>query len=545
MGDWRVSRMMRVMAIDHGHTSFVDVELIPPADTSEGAFTMPTVILQTYPLDSRFMLQRSGKGAENSNAVAKSIRALVFSETTPASVRARVYDFSSHPPTLVTESFMDVTEEGRGGSDHGAHYYTTFWDSSPLSRGLKYAIQIVAASTNGSLSHSEMRFVSASGDPGEFHLTIMAFLVMGFNWDIVFPVLLWGAIIILLSLLVASKLFLMRLEKDGQYEEWMISVFRPSSTPRGALGKVVKVPFWAFVECSRNNSIWVGVVLYVAYLTFFPWFSGRVLADDYPIGRMSLRGWTVKPSNVDSVQTISGLGIPDIMVVVMSYLCGVMLPLLLMISALSAERAACEFHLQNLAKHHETKSDAPTAGGYEIERNRMSDEGTTPSSSEAMVQGSATDPDCMLQTDGESDPLISKTKEPSSGDHHCNLCSRNVRKGFFVGCFAVAFIHWRVSNISPLQLRLDFQVVSLLKITRVLPKHLQFVSSLGIMTEKLINGLVVSSSLLMQLCLVVARAYGFSALATAPAYAWSVPVLLVFSIFQTSRIRGRSLSHEH
>ena len=65
------------------------------------------------------------------------------------------------------------------------------------------------------------------------------------------------------------------------------------------------------------------------------------------------------------------------------------------------------------------------------------------------------------------------------------------------------------------------------------------------MTEKLINGLVVSSSLLMQLCLVVARAYGFSALATAPAYAWSVPVLLVFSIFQTSRIRGRSLSHEH
>ncbi|KAG0554421.1 hypothetical protein KC19_12G090300 [Ceratodon purpureus] len=493
MGDWRVSRMMRVLAIDHGHTSFVDVELLPPTDTSEGVFTMPTVILQTYPLDSRFMLQSSGKGADYSDIISKSIRALVFSETTPASVRARVYDFSSHPPTLVTENFMNITEDGIDGIDRGAHYYSTFWDSSMLSHGLKYAIQIVAESTNGTLSYSEMRFVSAGGHPGEFHLTILAFLVMGFKWETVFPLLLWGMIILLSSLLVASKLFFMRLEKDGQYEDWMISVFRPSSTPSGALGKVVKVPFWAFVECSRNNLVWVGLMLYVAYLIFFPWFSGRVLADDYPIGRMSLHGWTVKPSNVDSVQTISGLGIPDIMVIVMSYMIGVMLPLLLMISALSAERAACEFHLRNLAKCHKTEADASKADSFEIERNRDSDDvfqGNAASASESMVHGSSTNSDCMLQTHGESDPLISRTKEPESGDHHCNLCSRKVRKGLFVGCLAVAFVHWR-------------------------------------------------------LCLVIAKAYGFSALATAPAYAWSVPILLIFSIFQTSRVRCRPLSHEH
>ena len=74
---------------------------------------------------------------------------------------------------------MNVVEEpGRNG---GAHYFNTSWDSSVLSRGLKYAIQIVAESTNGSLSLSEMRFVSDSGEPGEFHLSVTAFLVMRFN----------------------------------------------------------------------------------------------------------------------------------------------------------------------------------------------------------------------------------------------------------------------------------------------------------------------------------------------------------------------------
>ena len=436
--------MMRIMAIDHGHTSFVDVELLSPTDTSEGLFIMPTVILQTYPLDSRFMLQSSGKGADESSAVSKSIRALVFSETTPASVRARIYDFSSHPPTLVAEKFMNVVDEpGRNG---GAHYYTASWDSSVLSRGLKYAIQIVAESTNVSLSLSEMRFVSVSGEP-EFRLSVRAFLVMGFNWESVFPFLVWGMIILSASLLVVSKLFLMRLERDGQYEDWVASVFRPSSTRSSALGKVVKVPFWVFVECSRNNLLWVCLMLYLAYLVFFPWFSGRVLADDYPIGRMSLRGWTVKPSNGDSVQAVSGLGIPDIIGIVMSYLCVVMLPLLLMISALSAERAACEFHLQNLARYKKTKPEGAlkAAAGDQFD---ASPGITASSSSEAMVQGSsATDSDSMLQTHGESDPLLSQNlKEPDSGDHQCNLCSRNVRKGLFVGCLAVAFIHWRVSN---------------------------------------------------------------------------------------------------
>lgn len=219
MGDWRVSRMMRVMAIDHGHTSFVDVELIPPGDTAEGMFTMPTIILQTYPLDSTFMLRTFVKDSGGSYSLLNSIRALVFSEATPASVKARIYDLSSHSLILVHESSMNLSEER---SDHGAQYYTTFWERERYiyNSGLKYAIQIVAESSNGSLSYSEMRIVSAIDDPGKFHLSALAFIVMGFKWETAFPVFLWSIVFLLLSLLVASKVFHFLLEKNGQYEVW-------------------------------------------------------------------------------------------------------------------------------------------------------------------------------------------------------------------------------------------------------------------------------------------------------------------------------------
>jgi hypothetical protein len=61
MGDWRVSRMMRIMATDNGHTSFVDVELVPPEEKSDQEFVMPTIILPTFPLNSLTMLQGSVK----------------------------------------------------------------------------------------------------------------------------------------------------------------------------------------------------------------------------------------------------------------------------------------------------------------------------------------------------------------------------------------------------------------------------------------------------------------------------------------------------
>lgn len=159
---------------------------------------------------------------------------------------------------------------------------------------------------------------------------------------------------------------------------------------------------------------------------------------------MSLRGWTIKQSKADFVWSISGLGTPDIMATVIPYVFGALLPLLLMISALSAESAACEFHMKKLGECQKTK-EIPNAKESKTERNRENEAAQENSSSSSeVVQGSVRE-DWKLESTGKTDPLILNATD-SSG-HPCNLCTRKVRKELFVGCLALAFTHWRVRNI--------------------------------------------------------------------------------------------------
>ena len=436
MGDWRVSRMMRVLAIDNGHTSFVDVELIPPKATSEMVFTMPTIILQTYPLDSRFMVQGSKKGVTDST---NSIRALVFSERIPVSVMARIYDLGSHPAKLVNESFMKLVDGGIDNSQHGAYYYVVPWEREKYvhTSPLKYATQILVEDAAGNISHSEMRVFSANSERGEFHLTALAFLVLGFRWESFFPVLLWSMLLFCSSILMISKIFLSHLQKGDRYEDWVTSVFTPTSDFQGAVGKIVMVPFWASLEAAKNNYLWVGMIVYVSYLIFFPWFSGRVLADDYPIGWLSLHGWTVRPSNDESIHTLSGLAKADMMTIVLPYVYGVLFPLLLMLSALSAERAACEFHLTNIGKILKKRKFITKPRS---QADSLNNEVDAAQSSE--ISASEVKEEQLGQ--GELDTLLPKEDTEDVRGHHCSLCRRHVRKGLIFGCLAVMFIHWRV-----------------------------------------------------------------------------------------------------
>lgn len=445
MGDWRISRMMRVMAIDQGHTSFVDVELIPPEDPAVGDFTMPTVILQTYPLESRYMLQHSPKGAAEDDS--NSIRALVFSETTPVWVVAIIYDTSSHSPKKVNSTFMKETSVNASG---GAHYFTVGWDWERYVHK-KCAIQIAVKSSNGNVSYSQMRLTSANGEPGNFHLAFLAYLLFGIKWQKVVPKALCSTISLLILLLVASPLFCLWRKKNGTYQEWMTSVFRPPWT----FTKIFKRPFGGLVELfSRNRFVWSLLFSYVLYLVLFPWFSGHVLADDYPSGSMSLYGWTVKPSIGASVHEVSGLGIPDNTLIVVSYLYGVLIPLFLVVSFLSAERTAFE-----IDRKIQGKCLNPS------KRNGDSQEDTESNQSIVMIPGD-------------------KQIDEGSSDLQRSLFNGKTRIALFGCCVVILFI-------------------------------------------------------LFKLCLMIGRAYGFSAPASAPVYAWSVPVLLVISFYQTSRISCR------
>jgi len=86
-----------------------------------------------------------------------------------------------------------------------------------------------------------------------------------------------------------------------------MTVLRPASDFRTMIFKLIKVPFWVVFENARNTCIWACSLAYVMCVTFLPWFSGRVLVDDFPVGHMAVWDWSVKPSNVTSVNQVSGL----------------------------------------------------------------------------------------------------------------------------------------------------------------------------------------------------------------------------------------------
>lgn len=477
VGDWRTSRMLRVLAVDNGDTSFVDLELIPPADKSE-EYVMPTFILQTHPLDSRFMLPSSAKAVPSN-----SIRALVFSEAIPISVMARIYEFTTkRSPKLVNETSMKLFKKGQ----RGAYYYTAPWQSERFGQSsgrLKYAMQIIVEDNKGSMQHSDMRFFSVEGKPGEFHLAPLAFMFFGFPWERVFPVLLWSMISFLVSCLVIPKVFLHQLQKRGGYGEWFTSVFTPASTTWEGLVKIAKVPFWVMVEGARNRLLWAGMSTYMVFLILFPWFSGRILGDDYPLGHMSLRGWTGVQPSPSGLESFSGLGVPDIMGIVLPYVYEVVFPLLLLLSALAAERVVCEFHRTRLEKLLHKKNEIHTS---ESSLSRTADHADNDDS--LSKDREVTDSNSKEETQAESGSPFSERKG-TRHDDHCRLCKRFVRRGLVLGCVLVAYNHWR-------------------------------------------------------LCSAMLEAYGPMALVAAPAYAWGVPALLMITIFQTSKIRSKPPRHE-
>ncbi|KAK2658252.1 hypothetical protein Ddye_004785 [Dipteronia dyeriana] len=101
-GDWWKSRAMRIVAIDKGHVSYVDLNF------KSGA--KKTIILPTFPLDSCFMSSSSSRlKYECQYMVPRSyetIRALVFSVSPIVSVTARVYDSRPGHLDMVIDALM-------------------------------------------------------------------------------------------------------------------------------------------------------------------------------------------------------------------------------------------------------------------------------------------------------------------------------------------------------------------------------------------------------------------------------------------------------
>ncbi|KAI4305131.1 hypothetical protein L6164_028517 [Bauhinia variegata] len=173
MGDWRKSRVMRILAIDRGHVSHIDV------DFKSG--TRETIILPTFPLDSRFMLTFSSRRNYECQSLVPSsyetIRILVFSVSQVVSVVARVYDSKPGSHDLVLEENMirHANRTSRGDLYVAPWNYKAFEDSSPN----RFWLQIEATDIRGRSTLTELRPFSINGHSVKLSWSWKEFLVMG------------------------------------------------------------------------------------------------------------------------------------------------------------------------------------------------------------------------------------------------------------------------------------------------------------------------------------------------------------------------------
>ncbi|KAG0478382.1 hypothetical protein HPP92_013101 [Vanilla planifolia] len=336
MGDWRRSRSLRIVAIDSGHVSFLDL------DYSSGP--KDTIILPTFPLDARFM-QRVSSPRDflclTTRTSYETIRALLFSRKPIVSVSAKIYDSRSGHFSLVLEAdMMKLKGNGTRGDMYVAPWnWRAFSDPSPD----RFWFHIVAVDIYGKSTHSPLRPFSINGLTADVSWNWTEFFVMGCQWTALYQPLLNIVLVLIFALLLIARAFL---------------IFSKNCTTSNKISPVEsrKKCIWVYpidtgiftlIELSRMTAIWWGILLYLIYLVFFPWFLGQVYSEVGKMSYISLRGWVVtSPKNASQKAYI---GDPDIMVIVLPHLFFVVLPTVLVAAAMVAERTAYRIHFLSLS----------------------------------------------------------------------------------------------------------------------------------------------------------------------------------------------------
>ncbi|CAJ1823918.1 unnamed protein product [Sphenostylis stenocarpa] len=344
MGDWRKSRAFRILAIDRGHVSYVDV------DFKSG--TKHAIILPTFPLDSRFMITSSCHHNYECKSVPSSsyekIRALVFSVSPVVSIVARIYDSQTENHDLLLETHMikHADENTKGHLYLAPWNYKAFEDASPD----RYWLQIEVNDSEGRSTLTELRPFSINGHSLKFSWSWKEFLVMGCQWAALYYPLFWSALYFLFIVLLLPKALLVFSNKIYTYKNFI------------ANKTLVNGVLWFLQELCRIHTLWFGWIGYLFYLILFPWFMGQVFTEGKNMVYMTYMGWAVENSNGKG--KLEYIGSPDIMVVVLPHLLFVVLPAILVTGALTAERAI--FREQVLAFLGKKKDDPRMDSGKTV-----------------------------------------------------------------------------------------------------------------------------------------------------------------------------------
>jgi hypothetical protein len=324
MGDWRKSRAMRILAIDRGHVSYVDI------DFKSG--TKETIILPTFPLDSRFMSTFSLLHKYECQVMLPSsydsVRALVFSVSPIVSVTTKIYDTRPGSLSLVMETSMTklLDNTSRGDLYAAPWNYKAFEDPSPD----RFWLQIEATDILGRSTLTELKPFSVNGLNAKISWTWKEFFVMGCQLGALYYPIFWFALYFMFSILLIPKALLIFSKKQYTYKNFIAN--------KGFLNGTA----WVLQELCRLPIVWYGMLGYLFHLILFPWFFGQVLTDAEDRGYMTYMGWVVK--SYDGRGKLDYVGSPDIMVLVLPHLLFVVLPAILVTVALVAERGFYREH---------------------------------------------------------------------------------------------------------------------------------------------------------------------------------------------------------
>ncbi|KAF7041968.1 hypothetical protein CFC21_051679 [Triticum aestivum] len=333
LGDWKESRLMRILAIDGGAVSFIDHTLKQPFQTS---------ILITYPTDSRNMnILESNKGPPRND-----INALVFSEELIVNVSARVFD-SHNEFKIVEEMPLQLVANSSGHKPffHAMWNAKNYRSPSPT----RYWLQVFVLDSNGKKTVSERRPFSVEGKIAILHRPWLNRLIFEIEWEDAYRVLLWSNLAFTILLLLIPQILYHFLKKKSSYQRWALSVLTSPVQQR-------KAWFWLvlfLMEGANSKPFWFSLSLYVLWITQMPWFWGHATSENGEIAQMYISGWSVPSFGMANYKLSS----PDVMVITLPFLYLVVVPVVVLAYGLFAERAAAYLQYHRRAEDRANTAD--------------------------------------------------------------------------------------------------------------------------------------------------------------------------------------------
>ncbi|CAA7400877.1 unnamed protein product [Spirodela intermedia] len=313
LGDWKESRLMRIVAVDRGNVTFLDTKVNPGLEDDH----FPTTILITYPVDSRSMSQMR----EDGRVVRKDIDALVFSLYPIRNVTAKVYDSSRGYRPVEEIPLRRATNSLSSQPLFSAKWNAENYKSPSADR---YFLQVFVVDGDGRETTSILRPFSVEGRFAPLPTTWLAYLALYVPWESLYAVLLWSNISFLTALLLLPRVLILFMEPRRPYQSQVLSASLSSSAGRRRL--------------ARSGMLWPFMGIYLVHLLSFPRFWANAASVDGDLGRMSAFGWTMEPSACPIKEEKSG--VPDVITITLPFMYLVVTPLLLIIHSLFAERSA-------------------------------------------------------------------------------------------------------------------------------------------------------------------------------------------------------------